>query len=114
MTELMYQTDSYMREFTAQITAVDPERRAVVLDRTAFYPGGGGQPHDTGTLEVDGVPHGTWRLPARRGDALHMTDCRAIVVAAGRPKRAGCDNLARSYPPAYPFGRGRGGGGGLP
>ncbi|RIK38354.1 MAG: hypothetical protein DCC57_20970, partial [Chloroflexi bacterium] len=38
-------------------------------------------------LEVDGVPHGTWRLPARRGDALHMTDCRAIVVAAGRPRR---------------------------
>ncbi len=72
MTELMYQTDSYMREFTAQITAVDPERRAVVLDRTAFYPGGGGQPHDTGTLEVDGVhypvtkvtkgPEGIWHL----------------------------------------------------
>ncbi|MBU0495948.1 MAG: alanyl-tRNA editing protein [Chloroflexi bacterium] len=48
MTELLYQTDSYLREFTAVVTAV--EGPAVVLDRTAFYPGGGGQPADTGTL----------------------------------------------------------------
>ncbi|MCC7355234.1 MAG: alanyl-tRNA editing protein [Anaerolineae bacterium] len=48
MTELLYQTDYYLREFTATVTAVQgPE---VALDRSAFYPGGGGQPGDVGTL----------------------------------------------------------------
>jgi misacylated tRNA(Ala) deacylase len=54
MTELLYQTDSYLREFEAHITAVDAENRAVQLDRSAFYPGGGGQPHDTGSLTLGG------------------------------------------------------------
>ena len=48
MTELLYLRDAYLREFTATVTKVDGDR--VALDRTAFYPTGGGQPHDTGTL----------------------------------------------------------------
>ncbi len=44
MTELLYHTDSYLKEFDAVVTAVYPGEGAVVLDRTAFYPGGGGQP----------------------------------------------------------------------
>jgi len=47
-TELLYLRDAYLREFDATVTAVDGDR--VALDRTAFYPTGGGQPHDTGTL----------------------------------------------------------------
>ena len=54
MTELLYQTDSYLREFTATVVAVDTVAGRVALDRTAFYPGGGGQPADTGTLTFDG------------------------------------------------------------
>lgn len=50
MTELLYQTDSYLKEFDAVVTAVDAERHGVLLDRTAFYPGGGGQPNDVGEL----------------------------------------------------------------
>lgn len=52
MTELLYHTDAYLREFTATVTAV--EGNALALDRTAFYPGGGGQPNDVGTLTVNG------------------------------------------------------------
>jgi misacylated tRNA(Ala) deacylase len=48
VTELLYLRDSYLRDFTASVIEVDGDR--VVLDRTAFYPTGGGQPHDTGTL----------------------------------------------------------------
>ena len=48
MTELLYQTDAYLKEFTARVTAA--EGSAVALDRTACYATGGGQPHDTGTL----------------------------------------------------------------
>ena len=48
-TELLYLRDAYRRTFSA--TVVDRRDDAVALDRTAFYPTGGGQPHDTGTLE---------------------------------------------------------------
>lgn len=48
MTDLLYQTDSYLKDFDASVTAVDGD--AVVLDRSAFYPGGGGQPNDLGVL----------------------------------------------------------------
>ncbi len=54
MTELLYQTDSYLKEFEATVTGVDAEKHAVLLDRTAFYPGGGGQPNDVGELDVGG------------------------------------------------------------
>ena len=47
-TELLYLHDAYLRTFTATVVEVDGNR--VRLDRTAFYPTGGGQPHDTGTL----------------------------------------------------------------
>jgi misacylated tRNA(Ala) deacylase len=50
--ELMYQTDSYIKEFTATATAIDEAQNGVLLNRTAFYPGGGGQPCDTGTLSA--------------------------------------------------------------
>lgn len=52
MTALLYQTDSYLREFSATVTGVLDEQHAVLLDRTAFYPGGGGQPHDLGLLKA--------------------------------------------------------------
>jgi misacylated tRNA(Ala) deacylase len=52
VTDLLYQTDSYLREFEAVVTALDAEGGRVALDRTAFYPGGGGQPCDYGTMTV--------------------------------------------------------------
>ncbi|HEY3833074.1 MAG TPA: alanyl-tRNA editing protein [Acidimicrobiia bacterium] len=53
MTELLYLRDAYLREFDAAVLDVDAGGSRVALDRTAFYPTGGGQPHDVGTL--DGV-----------------------------------------------------------
>ena len=50
MNELLYQTDAYLKEFDAVVTAVNPDEKAVTLDRTVFYPGGGGQPNDVGML----------------------------------------------------------------
>src|SRR5438045_2092283 len=67
MTERLYYTDSYLRDFTASIVAQSGDGRTVYLDRTAFYPGSGGQPFDTGSLggaqvldvveEEDGIAH---------------------------------------------------------
>jgi len=50
MTKLLYQTDSYLQEFDAVVTGIDEANRAILLDQTAFYPGGGGQPADNGSL----------------------------------------------------------------
>lgn len=53
MTERIYYTDPYAAEFDArviQVAGAENGRRIAVLDRTAFYPTSGGQPHDTGTL----------------------------------------------------------------
>ena len=47
-TELLYLRDAYLKDFDAVV--VDRRDDAVALDRTAFYPTGGGQPHDTGSL----------------------------------------------------------------
>lgn len=74
MTDLLYQTDSYLKEFDAVITAVDAENRAVTLDRSAFYPGGGGQPADCGLLEFGGAVLPIIRAK-KSGDAvLHFVD----------------------------------------
>ncbi|MGB7341721.1 MAG: alanyl-tRNA editing protein [Phototrophicaceae bacterium] len=54
MTELLYHTDAYLTEFSAEVMSINEEENGIILDRTAFYLGGGGQPHDTGKLIVDG------------------------------------------------------------
>jgi misacylated tRNA(Ala) deacylase len=51
-TDLIFQTDAYCSSFQAQVVAADEAERAVALERTAFYAGGGGQPPDTGTLRL--------------------------------------------------------------
>jgi misacylated tRNA(Ala) deacylase len=50
--ELLYLRDAELRSFDGRVVGVDRDR--VELDRTAFYPTGGGQPHDTGELRWDG------------------------------------------------------------
>ncbi|MBE6753671.1 MAG: hypothetical protein E7559_04870 [Ruminococcaceae bacterium] len=52
MTEKLYDADSGMREFSARVLSCEAQKKGwtVVLDRTAFFPEGGGQPGDTGTL----------------------------------------------------------------
>jgi alanyl-tRNA synthetase len=52
LTERLYYGDSFLREFEARVLSCEPEgsRWRVTLDKTAFYPTSGGQPHDTGTL----------------------------------------------------------------
>ena len=54
MTDRLYYTDSYLRQFTARIVERSEDGSTVYLDRTAFYPASGGQPCDTGAIA--GVP----------------------------------------------------------
>ena len=50
MTLRLYYTDAYVRDFAATVVGRAEHGRRIYLDRTAFYPTSGGQPHDTGTL----------------------------------------------------------------
>ena len=55
-TEKLYYADPFLKTFTAEVLSCEPGKSGwqVALNRTAFYPEGGGQPADHGTL--DGVP----------------------------------------------------------
>src|SRR5689334_20245919 len=72
MTELLYQTDAYLQEFDAAVTTVLPDQRAVVLERSAFYPGGGGQPCDFGKLVIGDVTYSVEKVKKQGADVLHF------------------------------------------
>jgi misacylated tRNA(Ala) deacylase len=69
-TDPLYHRDAYLKSTEATVVGVNPETRTVALDRTIVYPGGGGQPHDTGTL-TSGAG-GEWPIVAAKkaGDLL--------------------------------------------
>jgi misacylated tRNA(Ala) deacylase len=73
MTELIYLDDSYRTSFDAVVAGVTDDG-AIVLDRTAFYPAGGGQPYDTGTLSTNGQQWTISSVTKRGGDVLHVPD----------------------------------------
>ena len=91
MTELLYQTDSYIQSFNAEITGLDEENHAVVLDRSAFYPGGGGQPADSGFLNVQGGSEG-----------LSQGSSQGIQLPVVRAKKAG-EGVLHLLPPDFPL-----------
>jgi misacylated tRNA(Ala) deacylase len=79
MTEELFREDAYLKSCTARVTAVD--ETGICLDRTVFYPTGGGQPGDTGALRrADGttVAIADTRKGKEHGDIVH-------VPAAGQP-----------------------------
>ena len=96
MTELLYQTDSYLQEFDGNITSVVLSERAVILDRTAFYPGGGGQPCDFGTLTVDGVTYPVEKVKKQGEDVLHFLGGDLPLPSTGTAAHGALD-WARRY-----------------
>ena len=68
MTQLLYHLDSYLRAFEATVHRVEGDR--IVLDRTAFYATGGGQPHDVGWLLGEGGAQAPITDVTREGDTV--------------------------------------------
>jgi misacylated tRNA(Ala) deacylase len=96
MTELLYQTDAYLKEFESNIAAVDAETRGVVLDRTAFYPGGGGQPADIGSLEISGLVYPVDKVKKQGDNVIHYLGGAASLPAIGSASHGTLD-WARRY-----------------
>ncbi len=77
MTELLFQTDGYLKDFDAIVTNIHAEQHAVELNQTAFYPGGGGQPSDHGSLDGGNV------VGARRSGEAVLHVLEGNLPAAG-------------------------------
>lgn len=90
-TRLLYQTDSYQCEFQSIIADRDEESHGVYLEKTAFYPGGGGQPADSGRLII-----GTQAFPVTRAQKtangyLHLIDAACPLPEIGTEVRGEID-----------------------
>ncbi len=82
MTDILCYEDSYLKTFDATIAAV--VGRGVVLDRTAFYPGGGGQPPDSGTLSDGSDEYTVKRVRRASGQYVHE------IEGGERPEVGAC------------------------
>lgn len=79
MTELLFLTDAYLQTFAATVTGhVDS---GVVLDRTAFYPGGGGQPYDVGKLTAGDQAWTVTQVRRVGGQPVHYIAGEAPAVS---------------------------------
>lgn len=72
MTEILCHRDSYVQEFDAEVVETTPS--GIVLDRTAFYPGGGGQPSDTGMFHAGDQEFVVKKLSRSEGKLSHQLD----------------------------------------
>ena len=81
-TLLLYYEDAYIREFTAKAHAVQgaDEQCGIVLDQTAFYPMGGGQPSDTGTLKGANGIAAVKDVRVESGIVIHLGDVTGSVA----------------------------------
>jgi misacylated tRNA(Ala) deacylase len=80
VTEPLYQRDAYLVGFDAEVVGQHPD--GVVLDRSAFFPGGGGQPADTGTILHQGTELTVTGTARRDGELV-------LLVSGGEPPEIG-------------------------
>ena len=76
MTKKLYHQDAYLQEFEAVVTQLSENR--IALDRTAFYPGGGGQPSDRGRIVRDGDEFVVTKVTTENGEIWHTVDSEGL------------------------------------
>lgn len=89
MTEKIYSTNAYARSMEAEVLRTDGDDNRILLDRTVFYPGGGGQPADTGALWVGDDQLRVARVTADRDGVWHWIE--GSLPAAGTMVRGELD-----------------------
>lgn len=82
MVDKLYLRDMYQKEFDALVTRVDGSK--VYLDKTAFYPTGGGQPNDTGRLVVNGIEVKVTDAKKDGDEVAHTVDNPAALKVADK------------------------------
>ena len=94
MTELLYLDDPEIKTFDATVTDI-VENTGVVLDRTAFYPGGGGQPVDTGSLTTPNGEIAVTGMKRVDGKIVHVLADGSQFPETGAPVQGSIDWDAR-------------------
>ncbi len=89
MTDRLYSTDQYAQAVDATVVDIDPDDGRVLLDRTVFYPGGGGQPHDIGELLLGEDRLAVTRVAADGRGVWHWLE--GGLPGTGTPVRAEVD-----------------------
>ncbi|PIO00500.1 alanyl-tRNA editing protein AlaX [archaeon CG10_big_fil_rev_8_21_14_0_10_43_11] len=79
MTDALYLDDSYLRIWTARVVSLKDDTY-VVLDKTAFYPTGGGQPSDTGVIRKEGQAFRVVFVGKFNGTISHEVDAPGLAV----------------------------------
>ncbi|NLF50318.1 MAG: alanyl-tRNA editing protein [Leptolinea sp.] len=83
MTELLCHTDSYIKNFLAKVIGIDEAAHGVILDRTAFYPGGGGQLCDTGKISAGGKDYPVVKVKKSPDGILHEISAEGDLPGVG-------------------------------
>ena len=94
MTHQLYQLDAYLKKFDATVIVI--EGNAVALNRTVFYPGGGGQPHDLGVLQSANRTWGVTQVRKSKTDALVWHEVLGEPLSVGAQVH-GAINWERRY-----------------
>jgi misacylated tRNA(Ala) deacylase len=72
VTRQLFHEDSYLQSFSAHITLVDQQNHGIILDQTAFFPGGGGQPSDHGWLIINNQKIQLRGVKKISGEIVHL------------------------------------------
>ena len=91
MTQLLYQLDSYLQVFDAKVVQTVEENKAIILDKTGFYPGGGGQPADKGMLIINGQAVSVAGIKKYGDQVLHFLDTPFLLPEVGTLVRGKID-----------------------
>lgn len=89
MTEELFREDSYLKSCIAKVVSAGPE--GVVLDRTVFYPTGGGQPGDSGTMKTAAGEVAIADTVKGEGGILHVLEEGAALPSAGEEVEVALD-----------------------
>lgn len=98
-TELTYLQDTYLFEDTAQIISIDPseeaDRHIITLNKTIFYPQGGGQPYDQGIIKTDTGTFNVHEVRFDSGQVLHIGTLTLGNIEPGQQARMRIDSERR-------------------
>ncbi|MCD6424799.1 MAG: alanyl-tRNA editing protein [Anaerolineales bacterium] len=83
MTLKLYHDDSYLQNFSARVSKLDLENHGLILDRSAFYPGGGGQPNDRGSVNTPSGSIPIHKVKIVNGQIVHFLPPEASLPDIG-------------------------------
>ena len=97
MTELLYFKDNYIKNFKAQIIAIDEEKNRLTLDKTAFYVEGGGQETDKGWIIFQGGKLEITKVQKKGKDIWHNFKKSSVIPVEGEEIEGELDWERRYY-----------------